>query len=78
MKNNFGRTEKNWYLEELKQGQKIEFDNGSVKGTGIICGISHESVVLLGKGYIIKPDVEIDGYEYSHITICEVYLNPID
>jgi hypothetical protein len=78
MKNNFGRTEENWYIEELKQGQKVEFDNGSIKGTGIICGISHENTVLLGKGYIILPDTTFENYDYSHIVIFEIHLNPIN
>lgn len=77
MKNIFGRTSKNWYLKELKQGQKVEFNNGSIKGTGVICGISSNGLPLLGKGYIILPDEKITEYNFSHISMHEVYLNPI-
>jgi hypothetical protein len=80
MLNNFGRTEENWYLETLTQEQKIEFDNGAVKGTGKICGIASEGVPVLGKAYIVQPDEPIKNevYDYTHIVIHEVYLNPIN
>ncbi len=78
MKNIFGRTEENWYLEELKQDQKVEFNTGVVKGTGMVCGISSNGVPLAGKSYIIKLDEPIKDFEYSHISLSEMFLNPID
>ncbi len=77
MKNIFGRTEENWYLEELKQGQKVEFNDSINKGTGTICGISNNGIPLAGKSYIIKLDEKIEGFKYTHISLPEIYLNPI-
>jgi hypothetical protein len=79
MLNKFGRTEENWYLPTLSQNDKVEFDNGVIKGTGKICGIASESVAVIGKGYIVQPDEPIknETYEYSHVVIHEVHLNPI-
>ncbi len=76
MENNFGRTEENWYLEVLKQNQRIKFDNGVVNGTGVICGIASNPVPVLGYTYIVKPDKKID--DYTHIVMGEIYLTPFD
>lgn len=78
MKNIYGRTEKDWYLEELKQDQKVEFNTGTVKGTGTICGISGNGVPLAGRSYIIKLDEPIKDFEYTHISLPEILINPID
>lgn len=75
MKSIFGRTEENWYLDELKQGQPVEFNTGDCKGTGKICGISSNGVPLAGKSYIIQLDHPIEGFEYSHISLSEIYIN---
>ncbi len=77
MKNIFGSTEENWYLEELKQDQKVEFNTGTIKGTGKVCGISGNGVPLAGKSYIIQLDELIKDFEYSHISLPEICLNPI-
>lgn len=78
MKTIFGRTEKNWYLDELKQGQRVEFNDSVNKGTGTICGISSNGVTLAGKSYIVKLDNRIDGFEYECISLPEIFLNPIE
>lgn len=82
MKNVFGRTEKDWYLKDLKQGQRIEYtiDNGENILQGTICGIATNGTVLVGKTYIVKPDIAIDKevYDYSHIVLPEIFINPID
>ena len=82
MENNFGRTEKNWYLEELKQGQRVQYFIDDPKNilTGTICGIAGNGVPVAGKTYIVQPDVPHDKevYDYSHIAVFEVMLNPID
>ncbi len=87
MENVFGRTEENWYLKELPQNQKVEFNNGVIKGNGSICGIASESVAILGKGYIVKPKLDTfefitEGdfaeYNYSHLVIFEIHLTPIE
>ncbi len=81
MKNIFGRTEENWYLEELIQDQRVEYsiDNGITIKTGVICGMANTGVPIAGKTYIIKPDEEISvsEYKYSHIVMPEVLINPI-
>ncbi len=82
MLNNFGRTEKNWYLDELKQGQRVEFFIDDPKNilTGKICGVAGNGVPVAGKTYIIEPDTAFDKtvYDYTHIVIPEVMLNPIN
>jgi hypothetical protein len=66
---------------DLVQGTKVKFDiPGSVSGAGKICGIANNGVVLLGKGYIIEPDVKIenDVYNYSHIVVFEQFFDVIE
>lgn len=78
MINIFGRTQENWYLDELKQDQKVEFNTGVVKGTGKVCGVSGNGVPLAGRSYIVQLDEPIKDFEYSHISLSEIFLNPID
>jgi hypothetical protein len=78
MKNIFGKTKENWYLEELKQGQKVEFNTGVVIGIGVVCGISCNGVTLAGRSYIIKLDEPIKDFEYTHISLSEIFLKPIN
>ena len=76
MQNIFGRTEENWYLDELKQDQRVEFRlDESINGFGKVCGISSSGVTLGGRTYIIEPDEMIS--DFSHIAIMEIFLNPI-
>ena len=77
MKTIFGRTEENWYLDQLEQDQKVEFDAGVVKGTGTVCGISNSGVPLAGRSYIIKPDEPIEGLLYTHISLPEIFLRVV-
>ncbi len=78
MKNIFGRTAENWYLEELPQGTKVRFNDSVNQGTGTICGISGNGVPIAGKSYIIQLDNMIEGFAYSHISLPEIYLEVID
>jgi hypothetical protein len=75
MKNVFGRTEKNWYLETLEQGQRVKFtfDNGETIHTGKICGISSNSLPVMGKTYIVEPDNKIG--DYSHVAVPEILMD---
>ncbi len=77
MKTIFGRTSENWYLEELKQGTKVMFNDSVNKGTGVICGISGNGVTIAGRSYIIQLDDKIEEFSYSHISLPEIYLDVI-
>lgn len=72
----FGRTAKNWYLDKLPQGTIVDFNNGILKGFGIIVGIAMEGVTSIGRTYIINPlsfEHEIE-LEYDTFALSEVYL----
>jgi len=62
--------------KEYKQGDRIYFDNGSVKGFGTICGQSSNPVVLLGATYIVQPDIPFDPniYDFTHFSIQQLYI----
>ncbi len=79
METKFGRNEENWYLEQLDQNQKVKYDNGVINGTGKIVGCASESVAVLGKGYIIEPDISItnETYPWTHFVCFEVHLEKI-
>ncbi len=78
MKTIFGRSGDNYYLPQLKQNQRVEFDMDGIIGKGTICGITGADMPIVGKTYIILPDNLIENSEYSHICIPEFYLNPIN
>jgi len=74
---------------DLKQDDRISFDNGTVKGEGIVMGIATTGIAttgiattgdaLLGKSYIIKPDVRIanDVYDFECICMHELYMKKL-
>lgn len=66
-------------MELLKQGTKVEFNVGTLKGTGKIVGLSQIPQAVIGQGYIIEPDILINNevYNYSHFTCFEINLKEI-
>lgn len=64
---------------EYTQDQKVEFDNGVIKGIGKIVGIATTPQAVIGRSYIIEPDVPIknETYPYSHFVCFEVHLKPV-
>jgi hypothetical protein len=62
--------------EQLKQGQRIEFDINGLKGEGKIVGVATNGAPIIGKSYIIEPDVRISNevYDYSHFVAWEFQL----
>jgi hypothetical protein len=62
-------------MKELKQDQRIYFDNKVISGYGTVCGIATNDTLILGKTIIIKPDEQIG--EYSHIVMFEHFINEI-
>ena len=67
-------------MKEYKQGQRVTFNVAFLKGSGKIVGLSTIGVPVLGRGYIIEPDLPIanQDYNYSHFVCFELYLTPID
>jgi hypothetical protein len=64
----------------FEQNQKIQYDvPGVMKGTGKIVGLSHAGSAIIGMGYIIQPNVEInnDTYPFSHFTCFEMHIKSI-
>lgn len=64
---------------DLKQDDRISFDNGTVKGEGIVMGIATTGVAILGRNIIIKPDVRIanDVYDFECICMHELYMKKL-
>jgi hypothetical protein len=63
---------------ELKQDQKVYYDYGDVKGTGKIVGVATNGIPLIGKTYIIEPDIPFSNetYPYTHFVCPELYIKP--
>ncbi len=63
----------------LKQDDKVSFNNTIIKGTGIIMGIATNGDCLFGQTYIIKPDERISNEVYDFECCCmpELYLKRI-
>lgn len=66
----------NQLKEDLKQDQRVEFDIDGLKGEGKIVGIATNGAPIIGKAYIIEPDVAISNeiYNYSHFIAWEFQL----
>lgn len=62
---------------KMKQGQKIKFDTGTIKGTGKIVGKAMNELPIIGATWIIEPDKPIETYEYSHFVLNETQFEKI-
>ena len=58
------------------QNQKVSYDNGVIKGTGKIVGIATNPQTIIGRSYIIEPDISISNetYPYTHFVCFEIHL----
>lgn len=69
-------------VNSLKEGTKVSFDYQSIKGTGVIRGISTTPLPIIGQSYIVEIET-IDGlkeeyYPYSCLIVYEVFLTVIN
>jgi hypothetical protein len=63
----------------IKQGTRVSFKKSStLEGTGVVCGLSTISQLVIGRGYIIRLDRMIDGYDYTHISLLEEMFEIIE
>ena len=64
--------------EQLKQGQRVEFNINELNGKGKIVGIATNGLPIIGKSYIIEPDpnfiVSNEVYDYTHFVAWENQL----
>jgi hypothetical protein len=60
-------------MKEMKQGQRVEFKIGELKGKGKVVGKSMNYLPIIGATYIIEPDEPISNevYDYSHFVANE-------
>lgn len=65
---------------DLKQGQRVEFHIGELKGKGKVVGKSVSEQPIIGGTYIIEPDENIrnDTYDYTHFVLPEISLKLIN
>lgn len=63
-------------MSNLNQNHDVD----GLKGTGKIVGIAITGVPILGKSYIVEPDISIsnDEYPYSHFVVFESFIKTID
>lgn len=56
--------------QNLKQGQRVKFNVGGLKGVGKIVGKALEDQPIIGGTYIIEPDEPIrnETYDYTHFV----------
>ena len=64
-------------MKEIKQGQRVEFKIGELKGKGKVVGKSMNYLPIIGTTYIIEPDEPLsnESYDYSHFVANETQLN---
>lgn len=64
---------------DLKQGTRIEFEIADLKGEGTIVGLATTGHPIIGKTYIIEPDVPINNevYDYTHFVAWESQFKEI-
>ena len=63
-----------------EQNQKIKYDiPGVMSGTGKIIGCATNGVPILGRSYIIEPDVSVknETYPFSHFVCFENNIKSI-
>jgi len=67
-------------MENLKQGQRIEFNVDKLQGFGKIVGKAKMDLPVVGGTYIIEPDepISIDEYPYSHFVLFETQFKLIE
>jgi len=63
-----------------QSGQAVSFDNGMIKGFGVIKGISTHPQAVIGAGYIIEPNDSpySAAYPFDLISVMECHITPID
>ena len=61
---------------ELKQGQRVEFNLGTLNGTGTVVGKAMSDQPIIGGTYIIEPDEPIrnEVYDYTHFVAQQINL----
>lgn len=68
-------------MYEFNQDQKVAFDNGVIKGTGTVIGVSGTELPVIGATYIINvidSDIDPDAYPYTAIALPGVHLEAIE
>ena len=66
--------------DNFKQGTRVKFNIYGIIAEGKIVGISTIGYALIGKMYIIEPDIELNSekYEYSHFCLWSSQFEVID
>ncbi len=68
-------------MSKLKNGQLVTFDNGVIKGEGIIKGLSNRDIPILGVGYIVEVtdgNIPNSTYEYDSMIVFNYHLKKVD
>jgi hypothetical protein len=70
-------------MNRLQPYQKVSFDNGVNRGTGVIEGIAAIEMPVIGETYIVKMDdpvaagIDISIYPYPSIVVARIHLKEI-
>lgn len=67
-------SEKMEVKPDLPQGTYVHFKIDPIEGNGKIVGIANTGLPILGKTYIIEPDIPLTDHPYSHFICPEIYL----
>ena len=62
---------------KYKQNDIVEFDMGTIKGKGMVCGVCQTGQLVIGHTYIIHvlgSDIDPAVYPFSHIACFEVHM----
>lgn len=62
---------------KFKQNDIVEFDMGTVKGKGMVCGVSQIEQAVIGQTYIIHvlgSNIDPAEYPFTHIACFEIHM----
>ena len=62
---------------KFKQNDLVEFDMGTVKGKGTVCGVTANELPVIGFTYIVHvlvSNINPSEYPFSHIACFEVHM----
>lgn len=66
-----------------KDQQIVNFDNGIIKGMGMIVGVATTPFAVIGSIYVIQvgssePSLPTEEYPFSAIPMSECYISKLD
>jgi len=64
----------------IPYGTVISYDNGVIKGNGIIVGLSSKDIPIIGVGYIVKDlsgNIPSDVFKYDTFIVFSIHIKEL-